>query len=304
MRKRTWLISLILIAAVSLAGCFLQLTIAVREATTLSEEIELIIDAIRTQATVAVCQTDPFFSPGFRRCTYVIDGNAVTSTTTLLSEGGIAGAVLDPLVLELPAGATNIVGTFAGGGLSGNLVVYPNLSFVPIDDTRTLTPGPGKQLVIVDLPANAPVTGVTYDYELRFSQLLPPGSAPTEVKALLAARVRVGPKTFYPPLLPCVTSFAAAPSIQLASSSAPLSISLPGNVSPCNNAPFAFFRAHRACDLDNDLDVDTSDINLVMAIRNQPAAAGDPRDVNADAVVNANDARVCTLQCTRARCAS
>jgi hypothetical protein len=304
MRKRIRLISLVSLAALPAAGCFLQLTIAVREATTLSEEIDLVIDAIRTQATVAVCQTDPFFSPGFRRCTYVIDGEPVTSTTTLLSEGGIAGAVLDPVILELPAGVTNITGTFAGGGLSGNLIVYPSLSFVPIDDTRTLTPGPGKQLAIVDLPANAPVDGVTYDYELRFSQLLPRGGAPTEVKALLAARVRVGPKTFYPPLLPCVTSFAAAPSIQLASSSAPQGIAFPGNVAPCNNAPFAFFRAHRGCDLDNDLDVDTGDINLIMAVRNQTAAAGDPRDVNADALINANDARVCTLQCTRARCAS
>jgi predicted extracellular nuclease len=57
-------------------------------------------------------------------------------------------------------------------------------------------------------------------------------------------------------------------------------------------------------DLDGDGDVDNDDINLVLAARNMPAQANDPRDINRDGIINANDARALTLQCTRPRCAT
>jgi predicted extracellular nuclease len=57
-------------------------------------------------------------------------------------------------------------------------------------------------------------------------------------------------------------------------------------------------------DLDGDGDVDNDDINIVVAARNTVAAANDPRDINRDGVINANDARALTLQCTRPRCAT
>ena len=59
-----------------------------------------------------------------------------------------------------------------------------------------------------------------------------------------------------------------------------------------------------ACDVDADGDVDRMDINAIMARRNQPAAVpDDPADADGNGVVNAYDARICTLQCTNARCA-
>src|SRR5687767_3774627 len=200
MLKRVLLSGALAVAALPTCGCFLQFALGVQTAQTLSEEIELIIAAIRTQATTAVCQTDPFFSPNFRRCTYIIDGVEVASTTTLLSEFGAFGAIFDPLVVELPADVTNITGTYNGGtGVSGNLIVYPKLSYVPVDDTRTLAAGPGKQLVIVDLPATAPMSGVTYTFTLNFQRRVPRGTGPTPFRALMTGKVSSFGKAFYAP---------------------------------------------------------------------------------------------------------
>lgn len=58
------------------------------------------------------------------------------------------------------------------------------------------------------------------------------------------------------------------------------------------------------CDADGDNDVDRNDIGLIMAARNTPASGPtDPRDADGNGIINANDARQCTLQCTNSRCA-
>ena len=59
-----------------------------------------------------------------------------------------------------------------------------------------------------------------------------------------------------------------------------------------------------ACDIDNDGDVDRNDISLITAARNAVALPGDPRDNDANGVINVSDARQCTLLCTLARCAT
>jgi predicted extracellular nuclease len=57
-------------------------------------------------------------------------------------------------------------------------------------------------------------------------------------------------------------------------------------------------------DLDGDGDVDSDDLAIVTAARNTVPSANDQRDVNRDGLINANDVRALTLQCTRARCAT
>lgn len=57
------------------------------------------------------------------------------------------------------------------------------------------------------------------------------------------------------------------------------------------------------CDIDNNGVVDRTDISLITAARNQPAAPGDPRDNDGNGVINVVDARQCTLLCTLPRCA-
>ena len=60
----------------------------------------------------------------------------------------------------------------------------------------------------------------------------------------------------------------------------------------------------RVCYVDGDNDIDRNDIALVTAARNTPAQTCDPRDANVDGVIDVNDARACTLRCTRPGCAS
>jgi hypothetical protein len=58
-------------------------------------------------------------------------------------------------------------------------------------------------------------------------------------------------------------------------------------------------------DIDGDCDVDQDDMNIIMAARNTPAeGADDPRDLDGDGMITANDARQLALLCTRPRCAT
>jgi predicted extracellular nuclease len=57
-------------------------------------------------------------------------------------------------------------------------------------------------------------------------------------------------------------------------------------------------------DADGDGDIDSNDVSLIVAARNQVATANDPRDVNTDGVINAVDARLAATRCTRAQCAT
>lgn len=58
----------------------------------------------------------------------------------------------------------------------------------------------------------------------------------------------------------------------------------------------------KACDLDQDADVDSDDVNALMALRGTPATAGDPRDIDKDGMITVADARACALKCTLANC--
>ena len=57
------------------------------------------------------------------------------------------------------------------------------------------------------------------------------------------------------------------------------------------------------CDVNKDNVINIDDINLILAARNMVVAAGDPRDADGDRVITVNDARYCTLKCTKAQCA-
>jgi hypothetical protein len=305
MRRRLLLTVLLVLLVASTSGCFLRALHGGEISTSISNEVDRIFSALDTDATTSVCNT--FF--GQVQCTYFVNGEQIATTVQLISELGVFGVFLDPVVLELPAGATKITGTFDdGNGHSGALVVYPNLSVVPIDDTHSLTPAAGKQLVVVDLPDGTPTDGVDYRMSLSFERTAPRGTGPTEIKALMTGKLSVNGKTFYTPILPCATSFTTVPALTLPRSTTLVPLTLPSGLAGCSNARFAYFRAESvdpdvaACDLNNDHAVDRRDIALIMAVKNLKAAPGDPRDVDGNGVINANDARQCTLQCTKVGC--
>lgn len=56
-------------------------------------------------------------------------------------------------------------------------------------------------------------------------------------------------------------------------------------------------------DLDGDGDVDKNDLEIVTNARGATPTAFDQRDINGDGIINANDVRALTLQCTRSGCA-
>ncbi len=58
------------------------------------------------------------------------------------------------------------------------------------------------------------------------------------------------------------------------------------------------------CDVNTDGSIDSTDINLIRAAIGQTPVANDPRDANSDGLITINDARACTSQCTRAKCAT
>ncbi len=58
------------------------------------------------------------------------------------------------------------------------------------------------------------------------------------------------------------------------------------------------------CDVNNDLQIDRSDIQLIFAARNTPASGpDDPRDQDGDGTITVLDGRQCVLQCTNPNCA-
>lgn len=60
----------------------------------------------------------------------------------------------------------------------------------------------------------------------------------------------------------------------------------------------------KTCDVDNDSDIDSKDINLITIARNTPTTGpNDSRDADRDGKITVLDASKCTQQCSRAKCA-
>jgi hypothetical protein len=123
--------------------------------------------------------------------------------------------LLDPIVLQLPAGASNFAGSFlhTNSGTSGALAITAGLNTVRIDLDRQLTAEPGMQLVVIGLPAGAPTTG-TFSFNFNFSP--PAGATSVVVKPIVTGLVELtNGSVFYPPIYPCVTSMATATAITI-----------------------------------------------------------------------------------------
>ena len=119
---------------------------------------------------------------------------------------------IDPMVVQFPLDASNFSGSFlhSDTATNGNLVINAGLASVRADLNQTLTAEPGTQLVTIDLPNGAPTEG---DFAFNLNFVLPPGTTSLSMKPMFTGRVTVDGETFYSPLLPCVTDFADAPSI-------------------------------------------------------------------------------------------
>ena len=194
-----------------LSGCILN---ALLSRVTLGDEISFTIVGLQASTTVRSCnelaitlQGRPF------QCTFVIGGQEGPSAFTFASEFGLFGAIIDPVILQVPVAATNFTGTFSGTTTSGNLTISVIAGSLDADVSTVIAPEPGTKLVVVDFPTSATQPGGAYGFNFGFQ--LPGVVNPVQVKALFAARVESGGRTFYPPLLPCETDFANVPVISM-----------------------------------------------------------------------------------------
>lgn len=206
--------------AVLLSGCFLKLLIGRVFVRTVSEEVEQIIAAVFSNTTTAVCSEEEIINEAGQvvtdvECTYVIASEEssvpdVTSTVELISEFGIVGVLIDPLILQVPNGATNFAGTFDDGSGPAAIVITEAASF-KADVVTEVFPESGEKFVILEFPS-LPADGTTFSFYLEFEL---PALAAVDVKPMFAGKVEVDGDTFYPPLLPCLTNFADVPAVTI-----------------------------------------------------------------------------------------
>src|SRR3990172_2714363 len=110
-----------------LTGCFLHLASGnVIYVTNIEEEVNEIISTVFSNSTATVCLGTDY---GFYECTYIVEGEIITSTLYLLSELGLAGVIIDPLILQVDAGNTILSATYDMGGGPQPLVSLETTSF-------------------------------------------------------------------------------------------------------------------------------------------------------------------------------
>jgi hypothetical protein len=219
----------------SVSGCFLQALLGhVR-----GGDGEELIVSLQGSAVTARCVNNEVDGNNFLECTYLIDdggpGFEFTSSAELISEFGLLGVFIDPLVVQVPAAASGFSGSFSGA-VMGNLVITPGLASVPVDSNTNLVAEAGTQLVVLDFPDPPPPPGA-YGFLLDF--VMPPGSGAVSFKAIFTGKVQVGADVFYPPMLPCVSDFSQVPSITIPVSSLLVPLNIP-TVAGCNGAVYQF----------------------------------------------------------------
>lgn len=309
-------------ATLALSGCILRLMTGLA----FVDDLGVFIDAAFENVSVARCTELEDFETGEVRvdCLYNIateDGfSEITSTARLISDFGLFGVIIDPLILQVPDITTLVAATVDDGSGPQDLVVTETTAFDVQPGVQT-TAEPGTKFWIVDLPAAIEATvpdgplGSAPQYDFNFQARLPNvfSTNPVPVKAMFAGRVESGGETYYFPMLPCTTEFADVPQIEL-----PVGFPLNGFIfnlldlfmdnanAGCDGDAYNFTPVVQppvACDIDGDRDVDRNDIQAIVGRRNTPAVLDDPFDVDGDGIVTVQDARRCSLDCTLPRCA-
>ena len=219
--KRMLLGGLLCAVALTSSGCVLTLLVA-----TLGiqhgEEFDLALLNVSGTSVTAVCFTG---EGGSVECGYSFGSSLeeTLSSAELSGTLGVVGLFIDPLILQLPAGVTNLAGTVDDLGDSAPavpLVITTATSFFAQPGTEVVAE-PGTIFVIIDFPSSITstltATGKSVAFTFQFQLVGPPGgfSGGLPVKAMFTGKVQAGGQTFYPPMLPCTTSFANVPAITI-----------------------------------------------------------------------------------------
>jgi len=226
--KRFVLLAIMVTLASLLSGCFLRLlfgTVGERD----TEFGSVFIATIGgTWGPMAICdfqENGTEESGTLVDCTYeFLDFEAEppiierTSSARLISELGILGLFVDPLIIQVPAGASNFTGTF-DDGTGAQPIMITETSSIDVQPGTVVSAEAGQKFVILEFPSTV-ITELQssgqldgpFDFNFEFE--LPALSA-VDVKPMYAGKVEVGGETFFVPLLPCVTDFTNVPAVTI-----------------------------------------------------------------------------------------
>jgi hypothetical protein len=256
-RKVRSFVSAVLLSftALLLTGCFLRSlfgnVIIVED---IAEEVNEIITTIFSESTAAVCLNNDY---GFYECIYIVDGEIITSTLYLLSEHGLTGVLLDPIVLQVPNNAISVTATFTPTGGSAQPALTSVRQSFEMEPFKPITAEVGTKFLIFEFPSSVastitatnPISGPHFDFALSFAQRQPISQTvkPVSVKAMLTAKVVSRGHVYYAPLFPCVTSFADIPSMTLPITTALVNLQPSigdliqlGNILPCDHESYDY----------------------------------------------------------------
>ena len=246
---------LLSLTALLLTGCFLRglfgNTIIVED---IENEVNEIITTVFSDSTAAVCLDTDY---GFYECTYIVDGDIITSTLYLLSEYGLTGVLLDPIVLQVPDNVISITATFTPTGGSPQPAITQVRHTFEMEPFKPITAEVGTKFLIFEFPpsvastitATNPISGPHFDFALTFAQRQPVSQTiePVSVKAMLTAKVVSRGHVYYAPLFPCVTSFASIPAMTIPVTTALINLQPTlgdvirlGNVLPCDHQSYDY----------------------------------------------------------------
>ena len=240
----------------SLSGCFLRGTLGnIEYVGTVGDGIQDYSHKFLSDTNGGTCfgSASPPHNQ-FINCLYLIDGLPISSTVSLLSELGILGVFIDPLILEVPSNVISVTATYDTGGgpqplpvdRAGSFQVHPGLWVTAeVGTTFLFLELPGD--VAASLPGD-PDQGPDLSFSLSYHRLLPPGPPqPATIKAMTAGVVIAQYQKYYIPLLPCVTDFADVPPITLPESDTPQNLEMAlgdlirnHEASPCNHVVHDF----------------------------------------------------------------
>jgi hypothetical protein len=179
-----------------------------------------------SESLVADCTfDDDFFEVGCLYFVYNEEGFLVESTSSaeLIADFGLFGALIDPLVLQVPQSVAAASGSVNNGIVPVPLVITQANSF-KAGPATTVNAEPGYKFLIVELPdvvansitGNNALEGQELDITLQFTS----ATLPVSVKSMFTVRIDAPGATYYLPMLPCTTDFRDVPEMAISFSSA------------------------------------------------------------------------------------
>ncbi|MEO8344194.1 MAG: hypothetical protein ABI607_00730 [Betaproteobacteria bacterium] len=220
---------LVAIFSLSLSGCLLQFAQHYQVDTGSSTTHLVDIDAQVHPCSFA----NSFFDCAFGYLGFSIHARFSPGITSTLINW------LDPIILQVPAGVTDVTGSFTGPGI-GNLSITTVTGPLQVDATQQLVPDPGSKFLIIDFPGSVPSGGAgLYHFQFNFKA---PNSIPSplSVKVMAAAKVTVSGQSYYLPLLPCTTNMANVPTVTFPTANmfTPINVTSLQTQSGCNDVTY------------------------------------------------------------------